>query len=741
MSGMLTRLEHMLNASNVGVWHLHVPTSRVTRNRVFVGMTHIPADELASGLAVWSSRIHAADREEVLSKRRQLLAGELDSYWVDYRVRRTGGGWVSLRAHVAVIERSSAGQPVWVGGILFDVSREKEVERRMHAVFDRPFQFIGLLTPEGVVVETNRSSLLQSGHQAGEVLGKLFWEGPLFANSPELQQRMRDGVARAAAGEMVRFEMVNRAADGPDVTVDFTLTPLRDDDGDIVNVIPEGRNISDLAQTREMLREMEGRLTTATQAANIGLWKWELKTDEVWFSDQWYRMSWLQRGAAPTTRRTWIDLVHPADRRRVKFELDKHASGEFAEYRMQFRMRRPDNSQGWFYRSHARSRRRRDGKVSQVAGVLMDITDQHSIEERLAVATASANIGLWDMQYPEGPVWFSDQWWSMLGYGPTDVPTSMASFLSLIHPDDRAHTVSAMRKHRDGVNLDLDIELRMRCKDGSWRWIHSKGRAVERALDGAPARVSGVHIDITEHKEAESRLTAAERLESIGRLAAGVAHEINTPVQYVNDSIYFVREGVKELLAHMNELQTRLGAAPVMTPELLYLQEHLPSALDRTVDGLARIAEIVRSMKEFSYADQERHEPRGPESVHTEHAGRRDQRVQVRRKHRNRPGRLTASHLPRQPDQPGGAEPGGERGSCDCRRGERDRRQGAHHRQDLRRRRGSCHLQSPTPAAASRSRFVTAYSSRSSPPRRWARAPARGWRSPVTWSHGVTADP
>jgi signal transduction histidine kinase len=84
-----------------------------------------------------------------------------------------------------------------------------------------------------------------------------------------------------------------------------------------------------------------------------------------------------------------------------------------------------------------------------------------------------------------------------------------------------------------------------------------------------------------------------------------VAHEINTPIQYVNDSLYFIREGTLELLTHAGQQESQLPKSDVAPLDLEYLQENLPAALDRAADGLARVAEIVKSMKEFSRADQE----------------------------------------------------------------------------------------------------------------------------------------
>jgi PAS domain S-box-containing protein len=115
--------------------------------------------------------------------------------------------------------------------------------------------------------------------------------------------------------------------------------------------------------------------------------------------------------------------------------------------------------------------------------------------------------------------------------------------------------------------------------------------------------IIGLGFDITERKRAEQRLAAGERLESIGRLAAGVAHEINTPIQYLNDSVAFIREALQDILAHNAKLQAKLPEE-LVDEDVEELRAELPPALARVADGLGRIAEIVRSMKEFSYADQ-----------------------------------------------------------------------------------------------------------------------------------------
>jgi signal transduction histidine kinase len=107
--------------------------------------------------------------------------------------------------------------------------------------------------------------------------------------------------------------------------------------------------------------------------------------------------------------------------------------------------------------------------------------------------------------------------------------------------------------------------------------------------------------------QAEAELRQAQKLESVGRLAAGVAHEINTPVQFVNDSIHFLRDATSELISVVDKLAAQPTADEVASEceriDLEYLRRRIPQAFDRSLDGLQRVATIVRSMKQFAHPD------------------------------------------------------------------------------------------------------------------------------------------
>jgi PAS domain S-box-containing protein len=160
------------------------------------------------------------------------------------------------------------------------------------------------------------------------------------------------------------------------------------------------------------------------------------------------------------------------------------------------------------------------------------------------------------------------------------------------------------------------------------------GRTIWMSNHVGPVRVGGEIVaavmlsqDVTEAKIAQMELVAAQRLVSVGTLAAGVAHEINTPVQFVSDSVHFLREAANDMFELVKTLQglkaqveqgagaSEIAAAVSAATEaaeradLDYLRENVPPAFDRALDGLERVARIVRSMKEFSHAGSNQMSP------------------------------------------------------------------------------------------------------------------------------------
>jgi PAS domain S-box-containing protein len=150
--------------------------------------------------------------------------------------------------------------------------------------------------------------------------------------------------------------------------------------------------------------------------------------------------------------------------------------------------------------------------------------------------------------------------------------------------------------------------------DGKPVWYSSQIGPLRRGGEVVGAVL--VSQDITEMKLAQHEVLAARRLASLGTLAAGVAHEINTPIQFVGDSLQFLRNASMDLLQLVDRLQVLrnelfaggplqaaiVGAAEAEAEaDLPYLRENVPAAFDRCQDGLGRVSAIVRSLKDFAH--------------------------------------------------------------------------------------------------------------------------------------------
>ncbi len=165
--------------------------------------------------------------------------------------------------------------------------------------------------------------------------------------------------------------------------------------------------------------------------------------------------------------------------------------------------------------------------------------------------------------------------------------------------------------------MDFYYENPILTRDGVERLVAWHSTVIKNDDDSIQAILASGE-DITEQKRLQNQLLQAQKLESIGQLAAGIAHEINTPTQYVGDNIRFMQESFQDLSAVVQQIPAFLQAAKqnTLTPEHLsdletalkkadieYLLEELPKAIDQSLDGVTRVSTIVRAMKEFAHPD------------------------------------------------------------------------------------------------------------------------------------------
>lgn len=184
-------------------------------------------------------------------------------------------------------------------------------------------------------------------------------------------------------------------------------------------------------------------------------------------------------------------------------------------------------------------------------------------------------------------------------------------WLNYIHPGDRRRYYTEFeRSAMQGKAFTL--EYRVERPDGKVRVVRDQGYPIFDA-GGRLHRIGGVMRDITEDRRIQQELRLAHRLEAVGQLAAGIAHEINTPAQFIGDNLRFLQDGVGVLLALVERLRTLAPVdavdAACADADLEFLREDLPLAIEQSLDGVQRVASIVRAMKEFSHPGSALPEP------------------------------------------------------------------------------------------------------------------------------------
>ncbi len=219
-------------------------------------------------------------------------------------------------------------------------------------------------------------------------------------------------------------------------------------------------------------------------------------------------------------------------------------------------------------------------------------------EQRYEVAVQGSSDGLWDWEMPDGPVYFSPRWKSMLGYEEHEVAHRFEVFEALLHPEDRARVLARVESYLKGETNVYDVEFRLRRRDGTYAWILSRGAALRDAA-GRPIRFAGSHTDISQRKAAEAEVArlhkefaAASRQAGMAEVATGVLHNVGNVLNSVNVSAALVIDqvrrsriaGLTRVLDLMRGRRADLGSFLAEDPK----GKRIPEFLEALAEELAR---------------------------------------------------------------------------------------------------------------------------------------------------------
>ncbi|MDD5634174.1 MAG: PAS domain S-box protein [Candidatus Omnitrophica bacterium] len=210
----------------------------------------VSPEELLTDFSVGWNMILPEDTEPL--RKSILESAKNRSLWRnEFRIKTASGATKYVLGESSPVLTDEKGCFFWNGTFMDVTWRKKaeeavkEGERKVRAVFDQTFQFMGLMTPDGILIEVNRAAMAFAGIEEKNVLNKPFWEAPWWTHSPELQEKLKKAIKSVAQGEFVRFEATHVAKDGSLRYIDFSLKPVKDESGKVIYMIPEGRDITE----------------------------------------------------------------------------------------------------------------------------------------------------------------------------------------------------------------------------------------------------------------------------------------------------------------------------------------------------------------------------------------------------------------------------------------------------------------------------------------------------------------
>jgi PAS domain S-box-containing protein len=426
---------------------------------------------------------------------------------------------------------------------------------------------IGLLSgPEHRWTYVNEQYVRVTGRgSAADFVGKT-----LLESLPEIEAQgfaeLMDKVYRTGesyTGREVKAKL-NRGPAGlrQAVYFDFVYQPVRDAKGTVEGILVHCVDVTDKVEARKAIEETAERLRLAQTAAQIGTWEWDPAENRRTLSPELHRIFGTDAGD-PDRGETWSSRVHEADRAKVQqMMVEGHRLGSIE---FEYRYQHPETGLRWFYCKGSRQ----EGE-SRMFGVVLDITARKVAEEasqRLAAIVESSDDAIISKDLNGIVTSWNRTAEKIFGYSAAEMIGKPIT--TIIPPEMHVDETRILATMARGERIEHFETVRLR-KDGE-RIEVSLTVSPVRDASGGIVGAAKIARDITQIRKAERALRTTERLASVGRLAATVAHEINNPLEAVTNLVYLARHAAirEDVLQYLEAAEEELVRISHLTKQTL----------------------------------------------------------------------------------------------------------------------------------------------------------------------------
>ena len=419
-------------------------------------------------------------------------------------------------------------------------------EQRFKAIFDQTFQFTGLLTPDGTLLEANQTALDFAGISRSDVVNKPFWTAYWWQISTQTQADLRSAISRAKTGEFVRYSVKVQGKGDRLMTIDFSLRPVKDETGKVVLLIPEGRDISEKVEAERALQESKTKYQAIIEEQAELICRHRQDTTVSYVNDAFCSYFGIEK--SEIVDRQYTPVVYEADRAKVKQLID-NMTPENPSITIENRV----IARGVVCWTQWNNRLIFDeaGSFIEYQSVGRDITPLKEIELKLRESEEKFRRAFEDaatgeaLVAPDGTfIQVNRSLCEIVGYQEAELVGK--TFPEITHPEDLNLDLNYARQMLAGQIRSYQWEKRYFHKLGYVVWVLLSVSMVSD-IDGQPIYFIAQIQDISQRKMAENRLNAlVKELErsnqELDEFATVVAHDLISPLRKQLSVLELVKE-------------------------------------------------------------------------------------------------------------------------------------------------------------------------------------------------------
>jgi two-component system cell cycle sensor histidine kinase/response regulator CckA len=475
-------------------------------------------------------RFNHPDEVAEVRERWNRAAESGEQFEMELRYRRHDGIYRWMLARVVPVRDPGGQVQGWLGtsvdieGLKTTQNALRERERELNDFFENAAVPIHWVGPDGAILRANQAELDLLGYTRDEYVGR---------NIVEFHEDARvieDILRRLTSGELLHnYPARLRCKNGSMKEVQI----------DSSGYFQDGQFIHTRCFTRDVTAQRGAEQVTARLAAIVAssadaivgktldgtITSWNASAVRIFGYTE-------QEMVGSTVFRLIPEELHDAERALLK-QISRGEAVQFAETE---RIRK--DGERIYIALSVSPIHDGQGRVVGASSIKRDVTERKQAQEalaqsqeRLQLALKAARMGTWRWEVGSNALSWDEGLKQLYGLAPGDTVTQLEQFMERVFQDDRPYVQKVVDRAIQGAG-ELDYELRIVLPDGRIRWLADQGRVV-RDQAGTPVYLTGVCLDVTERKQMEERLRQAQRMDSVGQLAGGIAHEANNMMSVV----------------------------------------------------------------------------------------------------------------------------------------------------------------------------------------------------------------